>query len=431
MRTRYYPHERLLKANSLKISDLPIEIQDQIKVWRMSKEKGYHTKYVPQSEKISRAIENFIEKDIDNLYNDIEKVAIPNHLHTVGFTPQRETKGSPEPKETVKKGIENVTIPYHSNTIGFSTKKQTGESVTSQNEVEKDIETDKILNSFDTKAILAENEPQKATDTEKDIEKNSIPNHSEINSDFEENEPNELELLEKDIENVSIPNVSEKKGVLVKIEESTLPQKVTVLCPTFCKKIGKIQTACYSIMKFAEQENIEPILNFEDLPSFGIKTGFWSNFPKLNGYKGKFFEIRRVHNEYAYCYEVIAIQPLPSEAFTEIEESQLLSDGAKEEKSKEFDLSDLKSVNELIQNRVVEGINESKFYDTLNDVEKAFYDIIHKANKLAEKPLKHVNTTLSELKEKGIRKLKKNDLISEYFKVTPLKEKGAFRITYK
>lgn len=424
MRVRYYPHEKLLKSNGLKISDLPIELQDQIKIWRANKEKGYHSKYVPQSEVIGRKIEKFIEDDIDSLYEDVPKM---NHSKIQAIRTENAPQIAEQPQDVAK----NVSKAYHSNTIGFSSSQPTGDNQESHIETEKQVETPKILNSSDTEGILVENEPQKATDTEKDIEKASIPNHSEINSDFEKNKPNEPKVLEQNTKNVSTPNHSEKKGVLVKVEKPTLPQKVTVLCPTFCKKIGKTEMACYNIMKAAEQEGIEPIIGIDDLPSFGIKTGFWNGFTKLSGFKGQFFQIKRIRNSYALSYEVIALEPLPSEAFTEIEESQLISDGAKEEKPKEFDLSDLKSINELISNKASDIVNESKFYDTLNSVEKVFYDIVKKASEATEKPLKHVNTTLSELKEKGINKLRKNDLISQHFKITPLKEKGTFRITRK
>ncbi len=421
MRTRYYPHEKLLKVNSLKISDLPIEIQEQINIWRANKEKGYYSKYVPVSEKIARSIENYIESDIENLYKETEKVTIPNKTHTIGFTPQKEIKINTAPQNTVKKGIENVNIPYHSNTMGFTHKRETKSSL----EPQKDVENTPIPNHSEKNNDFAPNEPKIP---QKDIENIPIPNHSEINSDFTENEPKTTQEAAK---YVYIPNHSEKNDVLVKVEKNTLPKKVSVLCTTFCKKIGKTQTACYSILRFAEQEGIEPIFTFDDLKSLGIPTGFWSDFSQVFGHKGEYFEIRRVHNDYPFSYELIALNSLPIEAFTEVEETKLISDGAKPTEKKEIDLTDINSVNDFINSKVSGIINESKFYDTLSDVEKSFYDIVKKASELTEKPLKHVNTSISELKEKGIKKLRKNDFISKHFKITPLDQKGTLRITRK
>ena len=387
-RTKYYPHEKVLKINEVKVSDLPIEIQSQIKDWRKNKEIGYHQRYVSESEKISKGIEKYIESDIESLYVDIEKQPIPNHSHRIGFIPQNEVKSNSEPQKEIKKDIEKQSIPYHSNTIGFLPQKEVKSSSKPQKDIEKDIELQPIPNHSEINTVLPQKEVKSNSEPQNDVELQAIPNHSEIN------------------------------GSLSKQEQNVMTEKVIGLCPTFCKKIGTIQTACYGMLKYSEKENIEPIFNLQELEDLGVKRGFWSEFSSSFGYKGKYFKIKRLGKS----YEVISLQPFPNEAFIEIDAQSLIEEKKEPKKVNELDFTDFNKVSNFISCHVSNSIQEAKFYESLTKVEKYCYDLLKDAKK-------HTIATFEQLKENAI-KIGNEGFESEYFRIVPLKE-NAFRITRK
>lgn len=247
-RSKFYPHEKTLHNLRLKYDDLPTSIQKRIDDWKEKKTKiGYHFEYVEESEKIAISICEWSE--------------------------------NPELFEVMEEVTESESI------LNLSE---------NNDDLEEETELDQIINEFEAAQNLQHSEAiQKETENTEEVEE-------EVFEEDTETEPFESEATEENTENSEV--ITKELGLSVPVDIcERLPKNLL----SFRNGLNKIEKACFDLMHEANEAG-EPTDTFylSDFEEKGVVKMF-SDFSKYKGYKGQYYDIKRIACSPQNTYQII------------------------------------------------------------------------------------------------------------------------------
>lgn len=248
-RSKFYPHEKKLYDLRLKYDDLPHSIQERIDNWKAKKTKtGYHFEYVSESEKIETLISEWNENR--ELFEVMEEVSTT---------------------ESILNDSENYEL------------------------TEAETELDEIINEFETAQNLQHSEAiQKETENREEVEE-------EIFEEESETEPFASEATEENTEHSEA--ITKELGLSVPLDiRERLPQNLLSFRNSLKNLIEK---ACFDLI-YESHEAGEPRDTFllQDFEEKRIVKVF-SDFSKYKGYKGQYYDIKRIACEPQNTYQII------------------------------------------------------------------------------------------------------------------------------
>ncbi len=256
-RSKFYPHEKTLYDLRLKQSEIPTSIQNKIEIWKEKKiKKGYHMEYVEESTQIAASISEWSE--------------------------------NPELFEVMEEVENNESILNHSeNNENF----------------EEETELDELIEEFENQQNSKNSETiTKETDKELESLHNNI---NEMVDDLISDDDVEEEIAENS------ESITKELGLFVPVDiRERLPENLL----SFRNGLNSIEKTCFDLMFEAhEARKIDNYFTLADFEEKGIVKLF-SDFSKYKGYKGRYYDIKRLQRHPNYIYQIIPKHSLKSDS---------------------------------------------------------------------------------------------------------------------